>query len=48
MKKSCVVGGALLFALGATAADVAPLQPEQASVEKLGAPSPHWIFVAEN
>ena len=45
MKKSLVAGGTLLFALGATAADVAPLLPEQASVEKLGAPSPHWIFV---
>jgi len=45
MKKSFLMGGALLFALGATAADVAPLQPEQASVEKLSAPSPHWIFV---
>jgi methylamine dehydrogenase heavy chain len=45
MKRSLVVGGALLCAFVATAADVAPLQPEQASVEKLGAPSPHWVFV---
>jgi len=29
------------------AATVAPLQAEQATSEKLGAPKPHWFFVAD-
>ena len=44
MKRTVVVG-ALFVALLTTAAGAAPLLPEQRFAEKLGAPSPHWIFV---
>jgi methylamine dehydrogenase heavy chain len=47
MNRTGILGGALLLALCATASGAAPapLQAEQARVEKLGPHTPHWFFV---